>query len=397
MDEFEYDVALSFAGENRVYVQQVADNLASRNVRVFCDAHDSAELWGTDLAEQLTSIFSERARFVVPFISRDYAARAWPRLEFRSALASAVATRGLRPTVAYLDATLLSPSAIANLIVEKLEATSRADRQAPSKAARLHPPAGLSPVSSVVPLGDIAQEAHYDQLLASSAVWGVVAGAGTSLAIIRTRVPTFLYDSDVFVSWVSCTAALIGFTLYLDACYRHVWRSFYAQRGDRVFFRIYLGLIFLTLVGLLPFGPRYWYVYIEILFLLLYWKKRHTRDAVARAFHLLYPDAAHPPHAIDTARLVFARRFTMLWLRNAVGVTALVIVFALLPLSHGGWTFFTIPLGRHLFAVSYYAMFCVVLVVAWWIVWLQKILSDLPYMALQLHSGNAEYFSHIDI
>ena len=41
---FEYDVCLSFAGEQREYVEQVADKLKSRGVRVFFDDYAKAEL-----------------------------------------------------------------------------------------------------------------------------------------------------------------------------------------------------------------------------------------------------------------------------------------------------------------------------------------------------------------
>ena len=36
--EIDYDVALSFAGEDRKYVEAVADYLRSRDIRVFYDA-----------------------------------------------------------------------------------------------------------------------------------------------------------------------------------------------------------------------------------------------------------------------------------------------------------------------------------------------------------------------
>ena len=45
-DSDKYDVALSFAGENREYVKQVAEILRSSNVRVFYDAYEEVALWG---------------------------------------------------------------------------------------------------------------------------------------------------------------------------------------------------------------------------------------------------------------------------------------------------------------------------------------------------------------
>src|SRR5262249_30233544 len=44
-----------------------------------------ADLWGKDERE-LERIYGPASRFVVPFISKDYVAKAWPRFEFDSAL-----------------------------------------------------------------------------------------------------------------------------------------------------------------------------------------------------------------------------------------------------------------------------------------------------------------------
>ena len=48
-----WDVALSFAGAQRDYVEQVAEALKARGVRCFYDADEQIELWGKYLAEEL--------------------------------------------------------------------------------------------------------------------------------------------------------------------------------------------------------------------------------------------------------------------------------------------------------------------------------------------------------
>ena len=48
-----WDVALSFAGAQRDYVEQVAAALRARGVRCFYDADEEIELWGKYLAEEL--------------------------------------------------------------------------------------------------------------------------------------------------------------------------------------------------------------------------------------------------------------------------------------------------------------------------------------------------------
>jgi hypothetical protein len=135
----EYDVALSFAGEDRDYVGQVADSLAGLEVTVFFDEFERVNLWGKDLADHLGAVYSEDAHFVVMFASRHYAARAWPNHEKQFALGRHLkgeknriwpvriddtAIPGLPPTIGYLDARVLTPEKLASLIREKVDAES---------------------------------------------------------------------------------------------------------------------------------------------------------------------------------------------------------------------------------------------------------------------------------
>jgi len=89
----EFDVALSFAGEEREYVEDVADALKAAGVKVFLDSDYLADTWGEDLVEYFDAIYRTRSRYAVLFISRHYAEKAWPRAERRSALARALEQR----------------------------------------------------------------------------------------------------------------------------------------------------------------------------------------------------------------------------------------------------------------------------------------------------------------
>jgi hypothetical protein len=51
-----YDIVLSFAGEDRAYVESVAGHHTSSGVEVFYDRYEEATLWGKDLAEHLDVI-----------------------------------------------------------------------------------------------------------------------------------------------------------------------------------------------------------------------------------------------------------------------------------------------------------------------------------------------------
>lgn len=54
---FTYDVALSFAGEDRVYVERIANLLIEQGIKVFYDKFETANLWGKDLYQYLSDIY----------------------------------------------------------------------------------------------------------------------------------------------------------------------------------------------------------------------------------------------------------------------------------------------------------------------------------------------------
>jgi hypothetical protein len=86
---YSYDVCLSFAGEDRKYVSEVAQRLRSYGVEVFFDEFEEASLWGADLYEHLDYIYSKACRYCVIFCSRHYAKKLWTNHERRSAQARA--------------------------------------------------------------------------------------------------------------------------------------------------------------------------------------------------------------------------------------------------------------------------------------------------------------------
>ena len=90
-----WDVALSFAGAQRGYVEQVAGELKARGVRCFYDADEEIGLWGKSLAEALPEIYGEQAAVVVVFASAEYADRDWTRLERRTLGPGGAGTAGV--------------------------------------------------------------------------------------------------------------------------------------------------------------------------------------------------------------------------------------------------------------------------------------------------------------
>ena len=53
MESYEFDVAVSFAGEDRPIVKEVVDTLRERGLTAFYDEDYKVEIWGQDLAVDL--------------------------------------------------------------------------------------------------------------------------------------------------------------------------------------------------------------------------------------------------------------------------------------------------------------------------------------------------------
>jgi hypothetical protein len=137
---FEYDVCLSFAGEQRDYVEMIAAGLKERGLGVFYDADETVNLWGKDLAEHLDYIYRKASRYCVVLVSEAYAAKPWTRHERRSALARAIEEEGeyilpvrfddtefpgVPPTIAYVDLRKYAPETLIEFVVEKVTSAGR--------------------------------------------------------------------------------------------------------------------------------------------------------------------------------------------------------------------------------------------------------------------------------
>ena len=126
--ESRYDVALSFAGAQRVYVALVAERLRSRGVRVFYDEFYATAMIGQELISYLQQVYSHQSKAVAAFISADWVQKPYTTHERETALAYALLhtdrtarpyllpfrfddtpVPGLQPTVAYHDLRTLRP------------------------------------------------------------------------------------------------------------------------------------------------------------------------------------------------------------------------------------------------------------------------------------------------
>ena len=81
MNRYVYDVALSFAGEQRDYVKKVAEHLSTLGITFFYDDYQKNNLWGKNLIKYFEKVYYQDSRYCVIFISKEYREKCWTKLE----------------------------------------------------------------------------------------------------------------------------------------------------------------------------------------------------------------------------------------------------------------------------------------------------------------------------
>jgi len=139
---YDYDIAISYASEDRVVAEEISKCLTANGVRVFYDrnADIQASLWGKDLYGYFAELYSKRARYCLVIISANYAKKAWTKHELRAAqeraLKESVESReyilplrlddteitGIFSTVGYVDWREIRVDSIVRYLLMKLQA-----------------------------------------------------------------------------------------------------------------------------------------------------------------------------------------------------------------------------------------------------------------------------------
>lgn len=134
---YKYQIALSFAGEDRHTAKEIAQGLTDNGVSVFFDEYEQATLWGKDLYQHLQWVYRDSARFCIVLISQSYAHKLWTRHELKQAQARAFEENkeyilplrlddtdvpGLAKTVGYVDARNTPIQVIVRHVIDKLAA-----------------------------------------------------------------------------------------------------------------------------------------------------------------------------------------------------------------------------------------------------------------------------------
>lgn len=135
MQQYPYDVALSFAGEDRPYAEALADALHRHGIKVFYDEYEKSDLWGKNLYTYLSDVYQNKARYCVMFLSQHYATKLWTNHEREASQARAFSENeeyilpirldntnipGILPTTAYVSWPPETAETIAEMIMAKL-------------------------------------------------------------------------------------------------------------------------------------------------------------------------------------------------------------------------------------------------------------------------------------
>lgn len=140
--EYDYDVAVSFAGEDRPDVVELVRRIEDRGLLVFCDFDQQAQLWGRDLRKVLAEVYANKAKYMLVCLSPAYPEKDWPTFELEVGRDAASKRTeeyllplmmtpetphlvGLSGDVAHLSLVDLGPDRVAEVLADKINSPPR--------------------------------------------------------------------------------------------------------------------------------------------------------------------------------------------------------------------------------------------------------------------------------
>ena len=91
---YQYHVAISFAGENRVFAEAVAEGLRSNGLEVFYDEFYREKLWGEELPVKLGEIYSDASQYCIMILTNHYLEKMWTHVERQNAIQRQIKQKG---------------------------------------------------------------------------------------------------------------------------------------------------------------------------------------------------------------------------------------------------------------------------------------------------------------
>jgi len=136
---YQYDIAISFAGEDRHIAKSIAEKIKSEGVEVFYDEFKEDELWGRNGYEYFVDVFAHKSKYCLMLISKHYERKVWTTHERRAAQSRAMKDKepyilplrlddtelpGEIHTVFYQDLRQKSIDDVTDLLLKKLKKKS---------------------------------------------------------------------------------------------------------------------------------------------------------------------------------------------------------------------------------------------------------------------------------
>jgi hypothetical protein len=138
---YPWDVAISFAGEQRDKVERLRDLLNEAGYTVFCDFDQQHLLWGQNLREKLGDVYANEAQYMIVLLSKEYPEKEWTSFELdigKSArskrtesyllpiIVDDVTVVGLPSDIGHLDLRRVTIEHVAKILTEKMESSTSA-------------------------------------------------------------------------------------------------------------------------------------------------------------------------------------------------------------------------------------------------------------------------------
>ncbi|SRR5713101_1151546 len=128
-----FDVAISYASEQRAYVERFNDSIERKGFTSFYDRKKVAQLWGVYGPDTFYEVYYRKSKWCVMFISHEYVSSVYPNLERKAILDRQIESRryvlpvrfddsvvpGLSVGIIYVRAEDFAPEELAELFEDR--------------------------------------------------------------------------------------------------------------------------------------------------------------------------------------------------------------------------------------------------------------------------------------
>ena len=206
------------------------------------------------------------------------------------------------------------------------------------------------------------------------------------------------------ISIICGTVYLLFFMFYLTEYYEKLWEPYFMLPEDKLFFRIYCLLIGVVVIAFMPRWPQFWPLYVIFLYLIMYKKKKDTRNIFQDAVISEYGNYDSCDNPKTKSQYVLVETFTMnfLWLGVVfLAPFALMIsLSAIFVMSPELLNYFNNNFSTNIteFGMRWtFVTLNVLVTIPTLLFWSGKIKTGLRQMKNQIEAGHYAYFEARDL